>query len=249
MRSISKPSLPPDVHADGHEPASLGEAEETFIAGLLEAPDQALFARSRFDELDKQKLRVEMYREQRSLCIYCEREVAEGYPAPRIDHWYPLSERPQLGFDWNNLYLSCTSVETCDAAKGKQSLPVARHGCALAGPLPYEDVIGFTSRGKAYVRSDVALPEGTRQALERGLFAGQDGYQVRRQSVNLNHPALVSARAAAFDGERERMENGTASETECEERATMLLEQDVRPPFVSIRVAWLRKTLGCGEQS
>ena len=58
-----------------------------------------------------------MYREQRSLCIYCERRVAEGYPPPRIDHWYPLIRDPGLALRWDNLYLPCPSSETCDSAK------------------------------------------------------------------------------------------------------------------------------------
>ena len=190
-----------------------------------------------------------MYREQHFLCIYCERELAEGFPAPRIDHWYPLSERPQLALQWNNLYLSCTFVETCDAAKGNS--PFRWYGSDVPWPLdlPYESVVGFTSRGKAYVRSDVALSEGTRQALERGLFGGQGDHSAHGQNVNLNHPALITARAAAIHGERGHMANRTGSENGREERATVLLERDMRPAFVSIRVAWLRDTLGLGEQS
>ncbi|MYA17233.1 MAG: hypothetical protein F4089_04060 [Gammaproteobacteria bacterium] len=219
----------------------------------MEAPNKGLFARSRFDELDKQKLRAEMYREQHFLCIYCEREIVDGYPAPRIDHWYPLSDQPELALHWNNLYLSCTAEQTCDAAKGLSPFRWLDSHVPWPVDLHYEDAIGFTSRGRAYVRSDVAFCESTRQALERGLLGAQDGHRVRRQNVNLNHPALIKARAAAIHGELKRMENsidnGTASADEREEQATLLLERNARPPFVSIRVAWLRDTLGIGGQS
>ena len=86
MRGVSKPWPPRDAYPDGQEPASLREAEQTYLAALPEAPNQVSFARSEFNGLEKQKLRAVMYREQRSLCIYCERRVAEGRPMPRIDH-------------------------------------------------------------------------------------------------------------------------------------------------------------------
>ena len=117
--------------------------------------------------------------------------------------------------------------------------------------LRYEDVVGFTSRGKIYIRSDVALPDATRRALELALVDRTDGTRDRRGIVDLNHPSLVTARAAALQGERKRMErdfrNRTATREEREARATRRLDQDPRPAFVSIRVAWLRKTLGCGR--
>ena len=96
MRGISKPRPPTDVSPDGQPSASLREAEDVFLTRLPAARDEASFARSEFDGLAKQKLRALMYREQHSLCIYCERRIAEGRPAPRIDHWYPLSREPRL---------------------------------------------------------------------------------------------------------------------------------------------------------
>ena len=233
---------------------SLREAERAYLAALSVVTDQVSFARSEFDRLEKRKLRVEMYPEQHSLCIYCERRIAEGNSTPRIDHWHPLSLDRKLALHWNNLYLSCPSLETCDSAKGNRPFrwddadphmpwPVDRH---------YENVVGFTSRGEIYVRSDVALSNATRRALELAIANRPDGAHVRRGIVNLNHPALVAARAAAVDGERTRMEkdfsNRTATRDECEERATQLLGKNRRPAFVSIRVTWLRNTLGRGRE-
>ena len=75
--------------------------------------------------------------------------------------------------------------------------------------------------------------------------------RMRRSIVNLNDPALVKARVAAVRGERKRMErdyrNRTATRDQREERAAQLLGRDQLPEFVSIRVAWLRKTLGRGR--
>src|SRR5262245_51442639 len=184
------------------------EAEEAYLAALPAAADRAAFARSEFDRLEKRKLRTEMYREQRSLCVYCERQIAEGNPPPRIDHWRPLSLEPELALRWKNLYLSCHSTETCDCAKGDR--PFRWHDADSHMPWPtdlrYEDVIGFTSRGEIYVRSDFGLPDATRRALELAIADCPDGNRTRPCIVNLNHPALVAARAAALDGERIRLE-------------------------------------------
>jgi hypothetical protein len=69
--------------------------------------------------------------------------------------------------------------------------------------------------------------------------------------VNLNHQALVAARAAALDVERTRVEtpfrNRHASREERARLADALLARDRFPSFVSIRAAWLRKQLGRGK--
>ena len=252
MRGTSKPWPPRDVYPDGRAPASLREAEEGYLQRLLEAGDQVSFARSEFDQLAKQKLRVVMYREQHSLCIYCERRIAEGHPAPRIDHWYPLSRDPGRALHWRNLYLTCTKPETCDSAKGNHAF---RWDDDSHVPWPvdrrYEDVVGFTSGGEVYVRSDVTLVDGIRQALELAIADRTDGDRLRRSIVNLNHPALVKARMAAVRGERKRtetdFENRTATRNEREERASELLRRRPLPEFVSIRVSWLRRMLGRGR--
>jgi len=253
VRGISKPWPPGDVYPDGHEPSSLREAEEAYLAALPAEADQAKFARSEFDRLEKRKLRAEMYREQRSLCVYCESRIAEGNQTPRIEHWRPLSLNPRLALHWKNLYLSCPSVETCDCAKGDRPFQWDDDDSHMPWPtdLRYEDVVGFTSRGEIYVRSDVPLPDATRRALELAIADCPDGARTRRGIVNLNHPALVAARAAALDSERTRLErdfeNRTASRDEREEQANEILAQDTFPAFVSIRVAWLRKRLGRGR--
>ena len=250
MRGISKPEPPEDVYPDGQAQASLDQAEEVYLAALPAAPNQARFARSEFNALAKQKLRAVMYREQRSLCIFCERRVAEGYARPRIDHWYPLSENHQLALQWKNLYLSCSKPETCDSAKADHPFRWDNDEVRMPWPveLRYEDVVGFSTGGEIYVRSDVTLPEGVRQALELVIADRTDGDQVRPGIVNLNDRALVKARAAAVRGERRRMEKevetGTATSDQREERALRLLNRGRLPEFVSIRVAWLRQRLG-----
>ena len=253
MRGVSKPWPPRDVYPDGQAQSSLRKAENAYLQALPGVSDQGSFARSEYGRLDKRKLRREMYREQRSLCIYCERRIVEGRSTPRIDHWRPLSRNPALALHWKNLYLSCPSPDTCDSAKADRPFRWDDSHPDMPWPVdrPYEEVVGFTSGGEIYVRSDVALSDATRQALKLAIADRADGVHTRRSIVNLNHPALVAARVTAIKSERMRLEtdfkNTTATRHDREVRATRLLDQVQRPEFVSIRAAWLRKRLGRGR--
>ncbi len=253
MRGISKPWPPTDVYPEGHERASLREAEDDYLTELPCAPNQSSFARSEFDRFEKRKLRAVMYGEQRSLCIFCERRITEGHPAPPIDHWYPLSRDPELALQWKNLYLSCQRPETCDSAKAGHPFRWDDADSKMPWPVDfrYENFVGFTTRGEIYVRTDVVMSETLRHALECAIADRTDGDRERRGIVKLNDPALVKARVAAVRGERRRMErdfnNGTATTNEREQRASHLLGKGKLPEFVSIRVAWLRKSLGRGR--
>ncbi|AUB82515.1 hypothetical protein [Candidatus Thiodictyon syntrophicum] len=85
MRGVSKPWPPADISPDGQTPRRLADAERALLADLPAATNRAVFARSTFDGLEKSKLRAVLYREQRALCVYCERRVQERYPFPPID--------------------------------------------------------------------------------------------------------------------------------------------------------------------
>lgn len=232
---------------------SLREAETAYLAALPEAAKVTARARSEYNRLDKPKLRSVMYREQRSICVFCERRIAEGRPEPRIDHWYPLSREPKRALQWKNLYLSCAKAETCDSAKADHPFRWDDSESRMPWPveLRYEDIVGFSTRGEIYLRSDVTLTDAVRQALEFAIEDRTDGGRIRRGTVNLNDPALRKARVAAIRGERRRMEKELekkpATVAEREERVSRLLSRTPLPEFVSIRVAWLRKSLGRGR--
>ena len=118
--------------------------------------------------------------------------------------------------------------------------------------LDYQELVGFSSGGEMYVRDDVHMDGATRRALELAIDDDRrDGGRPRRAILNLNHPTLVAARRAAMDSEQTRLrrelEQGTASSEERAGRASSLLGRSQLPAFVSIRVSWLRRTLGRGR--
>ena len=253
MRGLGKPWPPLNVSPDGQAPRRFADAEHQYREALAGRTNRARFARTEFERLDKAKLRHVMYREQRSLCVYCERRLSENEQPPHVEHWRPLSGDPEHALHWRNLYLSCSTIDTCDGAKRDQPLKADDADPDLPWPteLQYERLVGFTSGGEVCVRDDVPIDEATRRALELAIDGSQRGGIHRPPILNLNHRTLVAARRAALDSEQTRLrrdfERRTASREDRTARATRLLGQNPRPAFVSIRVAWLRKGLGRGR--
>ena len=253
MRGLSKPWPPSNVSPDGQAPRRFTDAEREYLAALPGRTNPVRFAEAEFKRLDKAKLRQVMYGEQGSLCVYCEQELSDSDTRPHVEHWRPRSRDPEHALHWRNLYLSCSTKDTCGDRKGDQPLRGDNADPDLPWPteFDYERLVGFTSRGEMYVRDDVHMDEATRRALELAIDDRQHGGRQRRAILNLNHPTLVAARRGALDSERKRMEkdfkNRTATRDQREERASRFLGRDQLPEFVSIRVAWLRKTLGRGR--
>ena len=254
MRGVEKSSPPSNVSPDGQIPRGLAEAEEEYLAALPGRPNRVKFANVAYGGLEKVRLREVMHREQKSLCTYCERAVSETGSSAHVEHWRPRSRAPEYALHWRNLYLSCSTKDTCGIHKADRPLKADDADPDLPWPteLDYEELVGFTSRGEMYVRDDVRMEGATRRALELAIGDGrQDGGGRRRAILNLNHATLVEARSAALDSERTRLrrafEGRTPSRAVRAMRARRLLERRQLPAFVSIRVSGLRRTLGQGR--
>lgn len=250
MRGLKKPRPPGDVAPDGQQKRTWAQAEKELLAGLPKAANRVLYARFVYDSMEKRKLRAVMYREQGGLCVFCERRVEDGQSTPRIDHWRPLSAVPELALHWRNLHLSCASDATCDCSKHETRFRADPGDNDLPWPvdLAYERCVGFTSLGEVYVRTDAPLNEAQRRALVLALGAPHDDVVKGNGVLNLNHPALIAARAAALDSERSRLERDckgkTATRDERLARASALLKEQPLREFISIRVRWLERSLG-----
>lgn len=253
MRGLAKPRPPANVSPEGQTPRSFEDAEQEYLGRLPGRSNKAGFARSEFGRLEKRRLREVMYGEQGSLCVYCEGELSEDDGPPHVEHWRPLSGDPDHALHWDNLYLSCSTRDTCGVRKDDRPLKADDADPDLPWPteLDYERLVGFTSRGEVCVRDDAHMDEATRRALELAIDDRRHNSMRRRSVLNLNHPTLVAARSAALDSERtwlrREFEDGTATSEEREQRAVQLLARERLPAFVSIRVAWLRRRLGRGR--
>ena len=113
--------------------------------------------------------------------------------------------------------------------------------------------MGFTSLGEMYVRSDAPLNDAQRKALVLAIGVPHDDddegqrhpqpepSRVDRRAERL--PSTASAPDWSADSRSRR-----ASRSEREAIASERLGADTLPEFVSIRVGWLRKTLGDGAR-
>jgi uncharacterized protein (TIGR02646 family) len=254
MRGLKKPRSPRNVSPDGQMRRSMQQAEKDFLAALPSEANKAICARSTFDALEKRRLREVLYAEQGSLCVFCERRIAEEqHPPPRIDHWRPLGANPDLALCWRNLYLCCATETTCDCRKQESPLRANDQDSDLPWPVDhaYEHSVGFTSLGEMYVRSDAPLSTAQRAVLALAIGAPHNGEKKNNGILNLNLPTLVAARQAALDSERDRLEHDyrgkTAGKADRAARAEAMLAKRPLLEYVSIRVCWLTRTLGEGR--
>lgn len=249
MRGVLKGAPPPNnVRKPGDVAATLAQADAAYQAGLPVAPMPTVYARAEFNRLKKSVLRANLFLEQRCLCVFCERQVAEpprplppGVEPPPIDHWEPLSLYLHRVFDWSNLHISCQTIDTCDDRKKSLDL-----GLPVPSTFRFEDVFGFTSGGRVYVRNDVVLAGPLRAALELALDDCPGPGGTVPSTLNLNQPALRAAREAAIEDE-ERALGATPPGAAGADRAGTLLGQAQRLAFVSARVAYLLNHLGRGR--
>ena len=251
MRRIRKGSPPANVSPDGQDARSMADARDEFLASLATtlAERQSEHARNAFRALDKPKLRELLYVEQHYLCVYCERRVHEKR-TPSVEHWRSLSGEPVHALDWDNLYLSCPTDETCDRWKEDRKLAWEPGDNPLPWPvhLDYERCVGSASNGTLYVRTDAPLTDAQRRALQLAIDDCQREGQPSRSVLNLNEPKLREARVAAIVGERDRLarefRGRTATPDERRKLADDLLRRARREEFTSTRVAYLTRTLG-----
>jgi uncharacterized protein (TIGR02646 family) len=203
--------------------------------------------------MHKPALRALLHQEQHNLCIFCEVEIDEGRHTPRIDHWRPMSVDLNEVFTWDNLHLSCVAPYSCDVRKQNTPLKWLAADPDLPWPAQfrYEDVLGFTSGGRIYVRSDLQLPDVIRLALQVAIDDHSQNGKVREAILNLNTPALRTARVAAIEDEETALlsVNGgqQASQEQRDARALSILSAVRRPGFAGVRLAYLRGELGRGQ--
>ncbi|MCK4663185.1 MAG: TIGR02646 family protein [Bacteroidales bacterium] len=70
----------------------------------------------------KTELGEYILKEQRNQCAYCECYIKQYKSNFHIDHFKTRNLFPQLTFDYNNLFLSCTSKDNCASYKDKSHL-------------------------------------------------------------------------------------------------------------------------------
>lgn len=143
----------------------------------------------------KPSLRIELWREQGALCVYCERklpsedeiarhgDLAEERKT-RIEHIRPRAGYPELRFEYQNLALSCAHPKSCDQKKGNKEL-------RNAPGLGVNACFALKNDGKLEPVGSKHEKKARRRDINDVLGLNSHSLiQARRQTVNLLKNAL-----------------------------------------------------------
>jgi len=96
------------------EPDILRDKKEQWLAKFQEKRQSKPNARPSSSQYGHAKIRDILHAMSSNKCFYCEGKLSES--DAEIDHYREVAEYPELAFEWNNLYLSCSE---CNKRKEK----------------------------------------------------------------------------------------------------------------------------------
>jgi uncharacterized protein (TIGR02646 family) len=128
---------------------------------------------------EKAAIRQSLEPMQRGLCAYCEAALKAWH----IEHFYPRDRYPQRTFDWDNLFGSCNSAESCGGYKDQKGKPYQPHD--LIHPCQHhpDSFLFFSQDGQVQPRVNLSATDYQRAQETIRVF-------------NLNMPDLCERRAA-----------------------------------------------------
>ena len=199
MRGISKP-WPPERCLSGRPRGSEPPRGRGRLPGGVAGGSQSrrrLRARNSIGLRKAESSGPSMCREQRSLCIYCERRDRRGLPTRHLGLTTgdPLSRDPRLALHWENLYLSCPRPETCDSAKADHpfrwdAMPAPTYALAR-GRVGTRTSSASPPAARSTSARMSTLPDAIRQALELAIGGRTDG---ARSAARNRQPERSGAR-------------------------------------------------------
>lgn len=163
------------------EPLILTENKEKWLTAYLKKRANISTARLPAHQYGHQEIRNTLRAMSRGKCSYCEYKLAER--EDEVDHYIEVREKPELAFDWGNLYLSC---QGCNRKKvGEIPVSDCLDPCDLS-----EDPAKHLTFDDEYIRPRNASPKGARTIqkyrLDRDELDYLRGKQLRRFHQNLD---------------------------------------------------------------
>lgn len=140
MRHLSRPAAPACLTAATY----VNWADKAFQANCYPAVRQAL----------------ESMHEGR--CAYCEREVDKD---AHVEHFIQRSRKPQLTFEWSNLFLSCSDLDTCGKYKDHSAAPYQDQDVLKPDVDNPDNYLRFDEHGMIHAQANLSAQE-RRRALE-----------------------------------------------------------------------------------
>ncbi|MDC0745189.1 HNH endonuclease [Polyangium mundeleinium] len=112
------------------EPEVLQKHKGKWTQAFVEERGQNPRARPRSERYAHANVKATLEAMSHHKCFYCERSTKDE--KPEVDHFVEVAEKPELAFEWANLYLACCD---CNSAKNR-----ARH-------IPPQDCIDPCGEG------------------------------------------------------------------------------------------------------
>ena len=179
----------------------------------------------------KEQIQVQLIREQRGLCCYCQSRIRATWDSMKVEHLKSQSpdKYPELQLDYSNMLGACAGGQKhgqksppenqhCDTSKGDSDLCFS-----VCDPdHPIERQIRFLGDGT--IKADDTAIDGALNVV-----------------LNLNLPRLISNRKAVLAAFQQRLQDGRRVDPARELPKWDGSEPGDLPEFAQVVVYWLRK--------
>jgi uncharacterized protein (TIGR02646 family) len=168
VRKLDRPSLPP---------LCLRQFQQNpkAVWGNLRGPDRAQIWQS-------------LAQMQDHFCAYCQGAIKPHSQNSFIEHFYQRSDYPHWTFDWNNLFGSCNTKETCGNHKDNQAKNISPTGICKPDVHDPDILLNFLASGE--VQPKPGLTAQNQARAENTIKA-----------FNLQHSSLVNRRRTIASNE------------------------------------------------
>lgn len=139
-------------------------------------------------------------------CAYCEVKIAvpnppdgteTDYETSHIEHFRTRNDRPDLTFDWSNLFLSCTAMHLCGKYKDHgHDFPYAPNDLIKPDVDDPQQYLRYSNTGEVLPRQGID-PDMHHRAIET------------IRVLRLNHPNLVQRREEVLSIVRDNLKDFT----------------------------------------
>ena len=148
----------------------------------LSLPEDTNQLRTLFDQMPKDEIRENLYKEQHGLCAYCMRRITDQRSDTKIEHYKALSTNKETALDYQNYLGVCyggekekfektdeenhknTGCMCCDASRGEQELTINPWNRRRMEAIGY-----YKKSGEIFVRSNVGLGTELVNAMQKDI--------------------------------------------------------------------------------
>lgn len=144
----------------------------------LKVPEDSKQLRVLFDQMPKDEIRENLYKEQHGLCAYCMRRITGQRSDTKIEHYKALSQNKENALDYQNYLGVCYGGEKdmdeddqpnmrclcCDASRGEKELTINPWNERQMKAIGY-----YKKTGEIFVRPNIGLGDALEAAMQRDI--------------------------------------------------------------------------------